>query len=209
MINLEPAKTPASCGGDSNCPRTARWRGARHRLDHGHARLRERGLIEGRVGQGTFVSESSLRPQALTPEIIDVDLSMNVPPQPAEAALDSRIAQSLAAIERRAGFSALMNYHRPGGGPAELEQAVRWLAPRLRGLSIDGLAVFPASQSAIFSVLLFLCRPGPAYSARTGGRGHSAKRPKAGKAQSPEPDQHHGPGRRLGNENRYGGDVTA
>jgi DNA-binding transcriptional MocR family regulator len=76
----------------------------------------ERGLIEGRVGQGTFVSESSLRPRAPTPEIIDIDLSMNVPPQPAEAALDSRIAQSLAAIENRAGFSALMNYPLAGRG---------------------------------------------------------------------------------------------
>jgi DNA-binding transcriptional MocR family regulator len=119
-----------------------------------------RGLIEGRVGQGTFVSESSLRPPDLTRDIIDVDLSMNVPPQPAEAALDSRIAESLAAIERRTGFSALLNYQRPGGGPAELEQAARWLAPRLPGLSIERMTIFPGSQSAIFSVLIFLCRPG-------------------------------------------------
>jgi DNA-binding transcriptional regulator YhcF (GntR family) len=101
-----------------------------------------RGLIEGRVGQGTFVSESSLRPPDLTRDIIDVDLSMNVPPQPAEAALDSRIAESLAAIERRTGFSALLNYQRPGGGAGELEQAARWLNPRLPGLSIDRLTIF-------------------------------------------------------------------
>ena len=125
-----------------------------------YAEARGRGLLEGRVGQGTFVSESSLRPPALTPDVIDVDLSMNVPPQPAEAALDSRIAQSLAAIERRAGFSPFLNYQRPGGGEAELEQAVRWLAPRLVGLSIERMTIFPGSQSAIFSVLRFLCRPG-------------------------------------------------
>jgi DNA-binding transcriptional MocR family regulator len=119
-----------------------------------------RGLVEGRVGQGTFVSESSLRPPTLAAEIIDVDLSMNVPPQPAEAALDSRIAQGLAAIERRAGFSALLNYQQPGGGAPELEEASRWLAPRLPGLPIDRLAVFPGGQSAIFCTLLHLCRPG-------------------------------------------------
>ena len=89
-----------------------------------YAEARGRGLLEGRVGQGTFGSESSLRPPALTPDVIDVDLSMNVPPQPAEAALDSRIVQSLAAIERRAGFSPFLNYQRPGGGEAELEQAM-------------------------------------------------------------------------------------
>lgn len=125
-----------------------------------YAEARGRGLLEGRVGQGTFVSESSLRPPALTPDIIDVDLSMNVPPQPAEAALDSRIAQSLAAVERRAGFSPFLNYQRPGGGEAELEQVAKWLTPRLPGLPIDRLIVFPGSQSAIFSVLRFLCRPG-------------------------------------------------
>ncbi len=113
-----------------------------------------------RVGQGTFVSESSLRPPGSTPDIIDVDLSMNVPPQPAEAALNSRISQSLAAIERRAGFSPFLNYQRPGGGEAELEQAVRWLTPRLPGLSIERLTIFPGSQSAIFSVLRLLCRHG-------------------------------------------------
>ena len=125
-----------------------------------YAEARGRGLLEGRVGQGTFVSESSLRPPSLTPDIIDVDLSMNVPPQPAEAALNSRIAQSLASIERRAGFSPFLSYQRPGGGEAELEQAARWLAPRVPGLSIDRLIIFPGSQSAIFSVLRFLCRPG-------------------------------------------------
>lgn len=119
-----------------------------------------RGLVEGRVGQGTFVSESSLRPQGSTADVIDVDLSMNVPPQPAEAALDSRIAQGLAAIERRAGLSALMNYQKPGGGVSELEDAVKWLAPRLPGLSTERLAIFPGGQSAIFCTLLSLCRPG-------------------------------------------------
>ena len=125
-----------------------------------YAEARGRGLLEGRVGQGTFVSESSLRPPALTPDVIDVDLSMNVPPQPAEAALDSRIAHGLAAIERRAGFSPFLNYQRPGGGEAELEQAAKWLSPRLPGLSIERVTIFPGSQSAIFSVLRFLCRPG-------------------------------------------------
>ena len=111
-------------------------------------------------GQGTFVSELSLRPPSLTPDMIDVDLSMNVPPQPAEAALNSRIALSLASIERRAGFSTFLNYQRPGGGEAELEQAAKWLTPRLPRLSIDRLIIFPGSQSAIFSILHLLCRPG-------------------------------------------------
>ena len=52
-----------------------------------YAEAKRRGLTEARVGQGTFVSESAgetrLPPIATT----EIDLSMNLPPQPAEAAL--------------------------------------------------------------------------------------------------------------------------
>src|SRR6201999_4140360 len=54
---------------------------------------RHRGLLEARVGQGTFVPESAARIAADIADTISIDLSMNVPPQPVEAALDARIEQ--------------------------------------------------------------------------------------------------------------------
>jgi hypothetical protein len=78
-----------------------------------YTEARRRGLTEARVGQGTFVAESlSPRPGAARPEF---DLSMILPPQPADADLEGRITRGLAAIAREVGFSAHLNYREPGG----------------------------------------------------------------------------------------------
>jgi hypothetical protein len=46
-------------------------------------------LLDARVGQGTFVSETTARATADIPYQIKIDLSMNIPPQPVEANLDA------------------------------------------------------------------------------------------------------------------------
>lgn len=64
-----------------------------------YGEARRRGLLDARVGQGTFVSETTTRATADLPHPVKIDLSMNVPPQPIEANLDIRIAQGLASIQ--------------------------------------------------------------------------------------------------------------
>jgi DNA-binding transcriptional MocR family regulator len=80
-----------------------------------YGEARKRGLIEARVGQGTFVSETTARLPSDLSAPLQIDLSMNIPPQPVEANLDLRIAQGLASIRQDSGFSAFLNYLRPGG----------------------------------------------------------------------------------------------
>src|ERR1700676_1696635 len=75
-----------------------------------YGEARRRGLLDARVGQGTFVSETTARATADIPYQIKIDLSMNTPPQPVEANLDVRIAKGLAAIQTEASFSAFLNY---------------------------------------------------------------------------------------------------
>jgi DNA-binding transcriptional regulator YhcF (GntR family) len=60
-----------------------------------YGEARRRGLIDARVGQGTFVSETTARTAVAGPFAAKIDLSMNIPPQPVEANLDVRIAQGL------------------------------------------------------------------------------------------------------------------
>ena len=72
-------------------------------------------------GRGSFVSETTARAAANIPFQVNVDLSMNIPPQPLEANLDLRIAQGLKAIQDEASFSAFLNYQRPGGSDEERE----------------------------------------------------------------------------------------
>jgi DNA-binding transcriptional MocR family regulator len=121
---------------------------------------RHRGLLDARVGQGTFVSESTLRAAPDLPGNISIDLSMNVPPQPVEAGLDARITRGLAAIHRRAGLSSFLNYQQPGGSEQDCEAAAAWLGPRLAGISAGRVVIYPGSQAAIFNILLSFLKPG-------------------------------------------------
>src|ERR1700755_2335139 len=61
-----------------------------------YGEARRRGLLDARVGRGTFVPETTARASADAPFQVRIDLSMNIPPQPVEANLDVRIAQGLA-----------------------------------------------------------------------------------------------------------------
>jgi DNA-binding transcriptional MocR family regulator len=121
---------------------------------------RHRGLLDARVGRGTFVSETTARAAPEVPESVSIDLSMNVPPQPLEAALDARIERAFAAIHKRAGLSSHLNYQEPGGSEAERKAVSAWLRPRVGDVAAERLVVYPGSQSAIFNILLTHVKPG-------------------------------------------------
>lgn len=125
-----------------------------------YGEARRRGLIEAQVGRGTFVSETTERGQDGIPHKIKIDLSMNVPPQPVEANLDLHIAQGLKAIRDETGFSAFLNYQRPGGSDEEREVAVQWLRRRVPGAQSQHLIVYPGNQAILFNTLLSLTSPG-------------------------------------------------
>jgi DNA-binding transcriptional MocR family regulator len=125
-----------------------------------YGEARRRGLLDARVGQGTFVSETTARAASDLPVTVNIDLSMNLPPQPVEANLDLRIAQGLATIRAEAGFSAYLGYARPGGTTEEREAAAAWLRPRLPHASSDHIVIYPGSQAIIFNALLALTSPG-------------------------------------------------
>src|SRR5579871_5323270 len=123
-----------------------------------YGEARRRGLLEARVGQGTFVSETTARAASDLPTPANIDLSMNLPPQPVEANLDQRIAQGLATIRTAAGFSALLSYSRPGGSIDEREAAAAWL--ELPTGEPGRIVIFPGSQAIIFNAFLALASPG-------------------------------------------------
>jgi DNA-binding transcriptional MocR family regulator len=125
-----------------------------------YGEARRRGLLDARVGQGTFVSETTTRATVDIPHPVKIDLSMNVPPQPIEANLDTRIAQGFASIQKEAGFSAYLNYQRPGGGDEDRDIAANWLRARVPKAQTHRLVIYPGNQAAIFNVLLSLTSPG-------------------------------------------------
>jgi DNA-binding transcriptional MocR family regulator len=125
-----------------------------------YGEARRRGLLEARVGQGTFVSETTARAPFDLPAQVKIDLSMNIPPQPVEANLDLRIAQGLASIRRHAGFSAFLGYSRPGGSDDEREVAATWLRTRVPEADAERIVIYPGSQAILFNALLALTSPG-------------------------------------------------
>lgn len=125
-----------------------------------YSEARRRGIMEARVGQGSFVSETSARRAIDLPHPVAIDLSMNVPPHPLEAQLDERIIAGLEAIRAQSGLTAHLNYQPPGGSAHEREVAARWMRTRVPHAQADRLVTFPGTQTILFNLLAHLARPG-------------------------------------------------
>ncbi|WP_407117863.1 PLP-dependent aminotransferase family protein [Bradyrhizobium sp. LMG 9283] len=125
-----------------------------------YSEARRRGIMEARVGQGSFVSETSARRAVDLPHPVAIDLSMNVPPHPLEAQLDERIIAGMEAIRAQSGLTAYLNYQPPGGSAHEREVAAGWMRARVPHVQADRLVIFPGAQTILFNLLAHLARPG-------------------------------------------------
>lgn len=111
-----------------------------------------RGLLDARVGRGSFVRGIELeRPASAVPTI--VDMSMNMPPQPVAARLRARIAEGTAAIMAAGDALTQLHYQDSAGIAAHRVAAARWLAPRLGELAVDRVVVASGAQSALAAIL--------------------------------------------------------
>jgi len=125
----------------------------------GYVEAQRRGLIESRVGQGTFVRASAKRrhgPMALHPEI--VDLSMNLPPEPDDPELLDRMQDGLEALGRDLVY--LMRYQGFGGVQADKDAAISWLARRVLAPQQDRVFISPGAHPALLGILGLLAKAG-------------------------------------------------
>ena len=126
----------------------------------GYVEAKRRGLIESRVGQGTFVSNGVRRrrhaPMPRHPEI--VDHSMNLPPEPDDPELLDRMQDGWAAISR--DLVVLMRYQGFGGVVADKEAASAWLSRRGLVPQQDRVFICPGAHPALLGIFGLLARPG-------------------------------------------------
>lgn len=120
-----------------------------------YAAARDRGLLEGTVGRGTFV-----RPRREEDETGVVDLSMNLPPPPEGLSLGRLLQETTAAILQRTDAATLMAYHPGAGALGQRIAGARWLAPVLGDVPAERVLVAPGAQAALTAVLSQVCKPG-------------------------------------------------
>ncbi|SEN89592.1 DNA-binding transcriptional regulator, MocR family, contains an aminotransferase domain [Palleronia pelagia] len=130
-------------------------------VSRGYAEARRRGLISSHVGRGTFIARSTAEPEQ--PELrrkSDVDLTMNLPPEPQDADLIERMQDGLQTVS--ANLVDLLRYQSATGGQIDKDAASTWLS--LRGLvpSLDRIAVTPGAHPTMLAILMSLARPGDA-----------------------------------------------
>ena len=123
-----------------------------------YAEAGQRGLIDGVVGRGSFVTAASA-PMAASDGTID--LSRNLPPMaPSRAALRA----TMAALAKRADLAERLDYAPDGGFPADRRAAAAWLARAANFPDADParLMMTSGAQQGIFVALAAATRPGDA-----------------------------------------------
>lgn len=155
-------------------------------VSRAYVEARHRGLVDARVGQGTFVrtapgggstmppspaAESRDRPPPVDkwdrpqPAAALVDMTMNQPPLPADPALLARLRGSMAAAVAELDFPDLLHYPAAGratapGARDDRAAGAAWVAPRLPGVAPERVLVTPGTQGALLALLAALTRPG-------------------------------------------------
>jgi DNA-binding transcriptional MocR family regulator len=126
-----------------------------------YAEARKRGLVEGKVGQGTYIRQlramparSNSAPSGL------VDMSMNLPPRFDDPALTARMWGGIAELEAEEGLDLLLRYQQPGGAERDRAVGAAWLSSRLPSIAPERLLICPGAQGALLAVTSMLAAPG-------------------------------------------------
>ncbi|GJD42030.1 MULTISPECIES: PLP-dependent aminotransferase family protein [Methylobacterium] len=128
----------------------------------GYVEAQRRGLVEARVGQGTFVAGPAMPVPAL--RIMaprrhgPVDFTMNLPPEPDDPALLARMQGGLASVSE--DLPNLLRYQGFGGTPEDKDAAIEWLRRRGLEASRDRLLICPGAHAAIGAVMSLVAQPG-------------------------------------------------
>ncbi|MDE1146865.1 MAG: PLP-dependent aminotransferase family protein [Azospirillaceae bacterium] len=135
-------------------------------ITRAYAEARNRGLLSGVVGRGTFVSDRAAADMAPLAQG-DVDLSMNLPPQPL-ALLRTHLAQGLERVVRAPDLGRRLGYRAAGGGVQERTAGAAWLRRRYTNAGLaassaphaDRVLAAPGAQPALYALLSILAKPG-------------------------------------------------
>lgn len=115
----------------------------------GYAEAQRRGLIESRVGEGTFVTGAPTSGGGPGARFEAGDFSMNMPPEPGDVTLWTRLCSGLEPISH--DLARVLRYQRFGGTEADKQAAVEWLARRGVATGLDRVFVVPGAHAALLA----------------------------------------------------------
>ena len=127
-------------------------------VSRAYAEARKRGLVEGRVGQGTYVRLKRTAGSYVSSGLID--MSMNLPPRFDDRALTARMWNTMSNLQTGEGLELLLRYQEAGGAARDRAAGVRWRSRRIGTVSADRVLVCPGAQGALLAVAGVLAGPG-------------------------------------------------
>lgn len=124
----------------------------------GYAEARKRGLIDSRAGTGTFIRGGS--PSLPLRGGSGAEMTMNLPPEPQDAALLERMHDSASRTLAESDLYDLLRYQDFGGTVRDREAGMQWIRPRVPDCRLDQMLVCPGIHSVLAALFSQLARPG-------------------------------------------------
>jgi DNA-binding transcriptional MocR family regulator len=115
---------------------------------------KRRNLLQARGALGTYVAAPKIELAHM------LDLSMNIPPPPADVDFDDLLKHGLAQVLMRTDADSLMTYHVGGGSNADRKAGAKWLAPMFGAVNPERIVACPGAQSALAALIIALTQPG-------------------------------------------------
>jgi DNA-binding transcriptional MocR family regulator len=126
---------------------------------------RRRGLVDAKAGRGTFVRRLIEGGGSDLHAAPAVDLSLNIPPQPAAARLEYLIPGTIAELLSSERGMLYLRYQESTGSAPDRAAGSVWLSDRISGLKPSSVLLASGAQSALFAVCDCLVRPGETIAA--------------------------------------------
>ena len=132
-------------------------------VSRAYAEARRRGLVDGRVGQGTYVKgrvKQSARTSYREPPSGIVDMAMNLPPRFNDEVLEARLWEAVSGLQQSNGIDLFLRYQEVGGTRNDREAGADWLADRIPDLKADRVILAPGAQGALLAITTMQLTPG-------------------------------------------------
>jgi DNA-binding transcriptional MocR family regulator len=115
---------------------------------------KRRNLLQAHGALGTYIAAPKVELSQM------LNLSVNIPPPPADVDFDDLLKQGLSQVLMRTDTDLLMTYHLVGGSKADRAAGAAWLTPMFNSVESERIVVCSGAQSALAALILALTKPG-------------------------------------------------